>query len=151
MGWWRNFGLFLVVDCVLRTAGSPFIWNYADPLTSLELLNYIISWPKIESDTFTDHLEYKMSQNNRKRVGMVDYYVYKLHVQEVVTYLSSNLLHIMGHYFLDIQYTNWVVNVTSQKLGGNSQYYDQWEAAIFVCIYKRQNTLTSDFCLRVSS
>jgi len=34
---------FLVVGCVLRTAGSPFIWNYADPLTSLELLNYYLT------------------------------------------------------------------------------------------------------------
>ena len=30
----------LVLGCVLRTAGSSIIWNYADPLTSLELLNY---------------------------------------------------------------------------------------------------------------
>ena len=31
----------LVLGCVLRTAGSSIIWNYADPLTSLELLNVI--------------------------------------------------------------------------------------------------------------
>ena len=29
----------LLIGCVLRTAGSSIIWNYADPLTSLELLN----------------------------------------------------------------------------------------------------------------
>ena len=29
----------MVIGCVLRTAGSSIIWNYADPLTSLELLN----------------------------------------------------------------------------------------------------------------
>ena len=29
----------LILGCVLRTAGSSIIWNYADPLTSLELLN----------------------------------------------------------------------------------------------------------------
>ena len=27
----------------LRTAGSSIIWNYADPLTSLELLNYYLN------------------------------------------------------------------------------------------------------------
>ena len=30
----------LVLGCVLRTAGNSIIWNYAEPLTSLELLNY---------------------------------------------------------------------------------------------------------------
>ena len=39
---WRNFGL-LVLGCVLRTAGNSIIWNYADPLTSLELLNYYLT------------------------------------------------------------------------------------------------------------
>ena len=39
MGCWRNFGL-LVQGCVLRTAGNSIIWNYANPLTSLELLNH---------------------------------------------------------------------------------------------------------------
>ena len=34
---------FLVLGCVLRTAGSSFMWNYADPLTSLELLNYYLT------------------------------------------------------------------------------------------------------------
>ena len=29
----------MVIGCVLRTAGSSIIWNYAEPLTSLELLN----------------------------------------------------------------------------------------------------------------
>ena len=33
----------LVIGCVLRTAGRSFMWNYADPLTSLELLNYYIT------------------------------------------------------------------------------------------------------------
>ena len=33
----------LVLGCVLRTAGSSIIWNYADPLTSLELLNYYLT------------------------------------------------------------------------------------------------------------
>ena len=52
--------------------------------------HYILTWcdiPEIESDKLTDHLEYKMSQNNRKRVGMVDYYVYILYVQEKLTHL----------------------------------------------------------------
>ena len=30
----------VVVDCFLRNAGSSLIWNYADPLTALELLHY---------------------------------------------------------------------------------------------------------------
>ena len=34
---------FFVLGCVLRTAGSSIIWNYADPLTSLELLNYYLT------------------------------------------------------------------------------------------------------------
>ena len=38
MGCWKKFWP-LVPGCVLRTAGSSIIWNYADPLTSLELLN----------------------------------------------------------------------------------------------------------------
>ena len=42
MGCWRNFGL-LVLGCVQRTAGNSIIWNYADPLTSLELLNYYLT------------------------------------------------------------------------------------------------------------
>ena len=29
----------MVIGYVLHTAGSSIIWNYADPLTSLELLN----------------------------------------------------------------------------------------------------------------
>ena len=33
----------LVLGCVLRTAGSLIICNYADPLTSLELLNYYLN------------------------------------------------------------------------------------------------------------
>ena len=33
----------LVLGCVLSTAGSSIIWNYADPLTSLELLNYYLT------------------------------------------------------------------------------------------------------------
>ena len=33
----------LVLGCVLRTAVSSIIWNYADPLTSLELLNYYLT------------------------------------------------------------------------------------------------------------
>ena len=33
----------LVLGCVLCTAGSSIIWNYADPLTSLELLNYYLT------------------------------------------------------------------------------------------------------------
>ena len=40
MGCWRNFGL-LVLGCVLRTTGNSIIWNYADPLTSLELNYYL--------------------------------------------------------------------------------------------------------------
>ena len=39
----KKFWPFLVIGCVLRTAGSSFMWNYADPLTSLELLNYYIT------------------------------------------------------------------------------------------------------------
>ena len=31
----------MVIGCALRTAGSSIIWNYADPLTSLELLNTV--------------------------------------------------------------------------------------------------------------
>ena len=31
----------MVIGCVLRTAGSSIILNYADPLTSLELYNYL--------------------------------------------------------------------------------------------------------------
>ena len=33
----------LVIGGVLRTAGSSFILNYADPRTSLELLNYYLT------------------------------------------------------------------------------------------------------------
>ena len=32
----------MVKGCVLRTAGIAIIWNYADPLTSLELLNFYL-------------------------------------------------------------------------------------------------------------
>ena len=42
MGCWRNFDL-LVISYVLRTAGSSYMWNYTDPLTSLELLNYYLN------------------------------------------------------------------------------------------------------------
>ena len=38
MGCWP-----MVIGCILRTAGSFIIWNYADPLTSLELLNYYLT------------------------------------------------------------------------------------------------------------
>ena len=31
---------YIVIGCVLLTTGRLIIWNYADPLTSLELLNY---------------------------------------------------------------------------------------------------------------
>ena len=34
---------FLVIGCVLHTAGSSFMWNYADPLSSWELLNYYLT------------------------------------------------------------------------------------------------------------
>ena len=33
----------MIIGCVLRTAGSSIIWNYADPLTSIELLNYYLT------------------------------------------------------------------------------------------------------------
>ena len=33
----------MVLGCVLRTAGSSIIQNYADPLTSLELLNIYLT------------------------------------------------------------------------------------------------------------
>ena len=33
----------LVLGCVLRTAGSSIIWNYAGLLTLLELLNYFLT------------------------------------------------------------------------------------------------------------
>ena len=33
----------MVISSVLRTAGSSIIWNYADPLTSLELLNFYLT------------------------------------------------------------------------------------------------------------
>ena len=39
MGCLINFGL-LVLGCVQRTAENSIIWNYADPLTLLELINY---------------------------------------------------------------------------------------------------------------
>ena len=39
----KFFLAFLVIGYVLRTAGSSFMWNYADPLTSLELLNYYLT------------------------------------------------------------------------------------------------------------
>ena len=38
----KKFGP-LVLGCILRTAGSSIIRNYADPLTSLELLNYYLT------------------------------------------------------------------------------------------------------------
>ena len=37
----------LVIGRVLRTAGSSIIRNYADPLTSLELLNYYLNMAMI--------------------------------------------------------------------------------------------------------
>ena len=39
----KKFWPFLVLGCVLRTAGNSIILNYADPLTSLELLNYYLN------------------------------------------------------------------------------------------------------------
>ena len=34
----------LVKGCVIHTAGTSFlIWNYADPLTSLELISYYLT------------------------------------------------------------------------------------------------------------
>ena len=34
--------MLVFLGLVLRTAGRSFKWNYADPLTSLELLNYCL-------------------------------------------------------------------------------------------------------------
>ena len=50
MSCWRNFGL-LVLGCVLRTAGNSIIWNYADPFTSLELLNYYLTVKDTDPDS----------------------------------------------------------------------------------------------------
>ena len=33
----------MVIGCVLRTEGSSLVWHYADPLTSLELLNFYLT------------------------------------------------------------------------------------------------------------
>ena len=43
----------MVIGCVLRTAGSSIIFNFVDPHTSLELLNYYR--PKTRTGGFGFH------------------------------------------------------------------------------------------------
>ena len=46
MGCWP-----MVIGCILRTAGSFIIWNYADPLTSLELPNCYLTLALFRTET----------------------------------------------------------------------------------------------------
>ena len=45
----------MVIDCVLRTAGSSIIWNYADPLTSI--VDCMTKWTGEDSVGPYIHLE----------------------------------------------------------------------------------------------
>ena len=56
-GFWKKLWP-LVIGCVLRTAGSSPVPNYADPLTSLELLIYYLTLT-MSSDRF----RYQVSLN----------------------------------------------------------------------------------------
>ena len=59
----------MVIGYVLRNAGSSIIWNYADPLISLELLIYITSpWPWVVAG-FT----YFDIQRNDIYIALMDY------------------------------------------------------------------------------
>ena len=86
---------FLVVGCVLRTAGRFFIWNYAGPLTLLKLLNYYLtlawlwvvavvnchikwaktSWTLIRMDSLTPRLELEPCLYQFQRWNRIPFYI----------------------------------------------------------------------------
>ena len=67
----------MVIGYVLRTAGSSIIWNYADPLTSLELLNYYLTLVISSgisviqrNDTINDNIFHKSDGRERSDVWL---------------------------------------------------------------------------------
>ena len=77
---------FLVLGCVLRTAGNSIIWNYADPLTSLELLNYV-NWLSALLNVSIPYISQKSCQIKVANTSWTHstWHGYVLYVQEVVT------------------------------------------------------------------
>ena len=63
-GMLKKFWAFLVIGCILRTAGCSFIRNYADPLTLLELLNFYLT-QAMRSDAFI--LYNRMHNRNQEK------------------------------------------------------------------------------------
>ena len=135
MGCWRNF----VLGCVLRTAGSSIIWNYADPLTSLELLNYYLT----------------LAMSSNRNIKLVAAFLIFYSVLQIFLF-SKNLCYILLQLCLCLESssltlcspragtTAWTTNGSGPLLLGGNRY----EAGIKPILNRSHSTFIMQQCPR---